>query len=462
MSLSRSHTVLLLCAGAALAASAAFAQGPPQIPGIVVTIPPSHPPPAPAPPAPPPAPAAPIPQRPPPAQAAPPAAKPKAAPKEASKAAAKPAPKPAAKSASKSPPGGLGTAAGLKESVNIFVNDDPVPITAYEIDQRARLLAMQADIGDRAKETFQKLVQSENTTKQVRVILEDTIRANQGKTREQILAIFEERKKQYALSLQKQAVDSARAAAFPALKKTALDELIDERLKLQEAKRMNLAPNDAEVDRVIKNLAQRNDMTEAQFAQHLKSQGVEVEYMKSRMRASMVWEDAVKMRFRASVSVSQRDIDRHAATSKDSAEEAVELQLRRITLALPAKTDQATTARRVKEAEELRQQFKDCNGMPALAAKAQNAKFQNLGAQKAAALPETMRGQFLAAASGQMLAPIAGKGGIELYAVCGRTVVSGEDHKKAKAQQDLMQKEFERRATALLRDLRNDAQIDYR
>ena len=48
---------------------------------------------------------------------------------------------------------------------------------------------------------------------------------------------------------------------MPTARKQALDELIDERLKLQEAKRLSIVAADDEVERVITGMAERNKMT---------------------------------------------------------------------------------------------------------------------------------------------------------------------------------------------------------
>ena len=54
------------------------------------------------------------------------------------------------------------------------------------------------------------------------------------------------------MSLQKQAVDNARDALVPKFKKEAQEELIEERLKLQEAKRNGIEVTDDEVKRIMK------------------------------------------------------------------------------------------------------------------------------------------------------------------------------------------------------------------
>ena len=135
------------------------------------------------------------------------------------------------------------------QSIVVLVNDDP--ITAYQVDQRARLLAVQSDIGERAQANFKRLIQQDSTNQRLRQILQETIQANQGKSREEILAIFERRKQQFAEQLQRQAVESARSSLVSSHRKKALEELIEERLKLRsQASRISI--DDSQVDEIIR------------------------------------------------------------------------------------------------------------------------------------------------------------------------------------------------------------------
>ena len=114
----------------------------------------------------------------------------------------------------------------------------------------------------------------------MRALQEEVIRTNPGKSREQLIAIFQERQKQFGMSLQKQAVDvPRRACLLPQLKKDAKEELIDERLKVQEAKKLGIEVTDDDVKRMLKDFAERNKMTYDQFSQHLKGMGVDIATM---------------------------------------------------------------------------------------------------------------------------------------------------------------------------------------
>lgn len=344
-------------------------------------------------------------------------------------------------------------------SIAVLVDDEP--ITGYEIDQRQRLIGLSANVGEQAQEAFKRLIQNPSTTEHLKSILGEVIKSNPGKTREQIIAIFEERKKQYAISLQKQALDQARSSVLPTLRKSALDELIDEKLKLQEAKRLNVVASDEDVNRLVHSLADKNKMTDSQFAQHMASMGADIDAMRARFRASLSWNDVIRKQYGYRVSVSGRDVDRLASQST-SAEDTLELQVQRVTLEIPEKIDQKLVAARMAEAEAVRSKFSGCKTMPSLAGAVTHAKFDDLGMRKPSTLTEPTKSLLIAANDGEMLPPVVGTGGVELYAVCSRQVLKADEQKRTAAMEELRSKEFEMYAKRHLQDLRERATIDYR
>ncbi|MEQ1652419.1 MAG: SurA N-terminal domain-containing protein, partial [Hyphomicrobium sp.] len=239
------------------------------------------------------------------------------------------------------------SSSGSEQAIIALVNDEP--ITGYELQQRTAMLSgggMQA----KAQENFKAMLKNPRTTERLKAILGETIKANEGKSKDQIIAIFEARKKQFAMDLQKQAVESAKSTVSPGAKKAALDELIEEKLKLQEAKRQGVAIGDDEVNRVLAGIADRNKMTEAQFMQQL---GGGVDAMKNRIRSTLSWNDVVRRRFGAQIAIASKDVDKLVATTTGGTTDDVELRVQRIRMAMPAKMDQAGVAGRMQEAEKI-------------------------------------------------------------------------------------------------------------
>ena len=217
----------------------------------------------------------------------------------------------------------------------VLVNDEPV--TAYQVEQRARLLALNANISEQAKENFQRLVKAESTNAQFRALQEEVIRNNQGKSREQFVAILQERQKQFGDVCKSRRSTGARAGILPQLRKEAKEELIDERSRCRKPRSSASRCTDDEVKRMVKDLAERNKMTYDQFAQHMKGMGVDIATLGERFSAQKAWRDLIVRRYGAQVSVTQRDVDR-VLTSAASRRATIPSSCRcsKITLGLPS------------------------------------------------------------------------------------------------------------------------------
>jgi peptidyl-prolyl cis-trans isomerase SurA len=343
-----------------------------------------------------------------------------------------------------------------EQSIVALVNDEP--ITGFEIQQRAQMLGG-GNMQSAAQARFQQIAKDPKTNERLKAILNDTVKANEGKSRDEIIAIFEKRKKEFGASLQKQAVDYAKAQVAPGVKKQALEELIDEKLKLQEAKRQNVVIGDDEIKRVLAGIMERNKMTEDQFKQQL---GGTLEPMKGRIRSSLSWNEVVRRRFGSQIQITNRDVDKAVATNAKPGEDDVELTVQRIRFVLPAKMEQAAVAQRMQEAEGVRAKFKDCKTSGAIATGVAGAKFEELGRRRPSQIPEPTRTLLLNALDGEMLPPTLSEGTVELWAVCTRNVVKAADNQRSEAEGELKQKEFEVLGKRHLKDLRQDAHIEYR
>ena len=354
----------------------------------------------------------------------------------------------------------VGTSKG-EQAIVVLVNDEPV--TVYQIDQRARLLSLNANISEQAKENFQRLVKADSTTAQFKALQEDVIRNNPGKSRDQLVAIFQERQKHLAVALQKQAIEGARAGILPRLKKDAREELIEERLKVQEAKKLGIEVTDDDVKRMLQGLAERNKMTYDQFSQHLKGMGVDISSMGERFRAQKAWRDLIARRYGAQVSVTQMDVDRVlSSTALDTGADTIELQVSKITFGLAAQADQSLLTKRFADAESLRRKFAGCRSLGDLAKSFAGAKLDDMRFIKPSSVPEPTRTLLLSAKDGDMLPPATTTVGIEVYAVCGRRTTGANEAQRTKTQEDLQYKQLDSLAQRHMRNLRQDAHIEYR
>nr|MCH9764703.1 SurA N-terminal domain-containing protein [Alphaproteobacteria bacterium] len=242
----------------------------------------------------------------------------------------------------------------------------------------------------------------------------------------------------------------------------AIEELVEEKLKLQEAKRLNLLVDDAAVDKTLTNIASKNKMDLKQFATHLNRIGTDISSMRSRFKSMMSWQGVVRRRFGFQVAMLTRDVDRFmdraAAANGD-----VDLKVQRITLPMSSSANQGAMAQQLQLADQARSEFKGCASTAAVAQRLPGAKFEDLGTLKSSAVAEPTRSMLLGANDGDMLPPsLQGSDGIQLWVVCGRNTVALETKKRFKEQGELRQEEFGILARKHLKDLRQDATIVYR
>jgi len=91
--------------------------------------------------------------------------------------------------------------------------------------------------------------------------------------------------------------------------------LIDERLRLQEAERLGIAVDEAEIDETFAGIARQNGLTADQFEQVLRRSNVPPATLRDQIRARLAWRDVVRQRLVPTVEIP---------------DEAVEEELRRI------------------------------------------------------------------------------------------------------------------------------------
>lgn len=250
----------------------------------------------------------------------------------------------------------------------------------------------------------------------------------------------------------------------PALKKTATDLLIDERLQLQEGRKLGFTPDEDNVTSILDNMAKKNNLDAAGLSTALGGAGVNIKTLKDRIRAQVVWQDVVRRKFRHVVQIGDVDVDQALSESGEASDSETQttMQLRQVKFSLADNSDQRSIATKLAAAEALRAKFSTCAGIDALAKGTPGATIQLLKDQQTTTLPQPARLLVMNAKVGQMTPPTLSASGVELYAICGKRSITGDTKVRAATQRKLMNQEMLIRAERLLRDLRQDAFVEYR
>ena len=138
-----------------------------------------------------------------------------------------------------------------------------------------------------------------------------------------------------------------------------LDELINEKLKLREAKKFGLDVSASEVDTAYASMAGRMRFTADQLTQQLARSGVNVSTLKARIKADIAWSQIVRGRYQASLQIGEKDILSAMETKSDDTV-GYDYTMRPILFLVPTGSPEAFIDGRKREAEALRGRFQGC------------------------------------------------------------------------------------------------------
>ncbi len=242
-----------------------------------------------------------------------------------------------------------------------------------------------------------------------------------------------------------------------------LEQLIDERLKIQLLKRYNIEGIDKDVENAFTNMARRMRQTSKQFTEQLERSGVKAETLKSRMKADLVWSQIIRGRYQSSFQFNDKEILARMENRKTEEAAAVgyDYTLRPILFVVPRGSPPAAFETRHKEAEAFRSQFQSCEqgipmarGMRYVAVRAPVVK-------GSADLPPALRAVLEKTELGRLTAPEVTQQGVEVYALCGKKQSDNAPAKKETRDQ-MFNEQFESHSKRYLKELRSQAMIEYR
>ncbi len=256
---------------------------------------------------------------------------------------------------------------------------------------------------------------------------------------------------------------TTRREATDALRKKVIEDLISERIQLQEATKNSVVIPDDQINEVFSRVAKSNNMTGKQLIASLAQMGVNAKTMKEQIRSRIAWRSVVQRKFRGQVSVNASQIDKAISGEEPaSGKKETEFQLQRIQLKLPDGSDQRTIAARLVEAGKLRRRFRSCSKIAEVAKLVRKATVKSVGRKSATKMVQPTRAILLSAKEGEMTPPVITSSGIEMYAVCARRSVNRNDEQRKQVRSKLLSQEYNILARRHLRDLRQEAFVEYR
>ena len=241
-----------------------------------------------------------------------------------------------------------------------------------------------------------------------------------------------------------------------------LNDLIDEKVKIKEAKKYGVDPGATDIEQAYGGMAQRMRLNGDQLTKVLEGKGIRTDTLKQRIKADMVWTALVRGRFKESLQVGEKDVAAAAQQTGETTEtNAFEYRMQPIVLIVPRGAPQSDFETRRKEADTLRERVTSCEEANSYFKSMRNAAIREIVVKTSADLPQPLRDMLDKTPIGHLTTPEVTKQGIEMVALCGRKETTVDTPKKREIREKMYAEKYEAKAKSYLQEIRRAAMIEY-
>jgi peptidyl-prolyl cis-trans isomerase SurA len=334
------------------------------------------------------------------------------------------------------------------QNIIVLVNDEP--ITSFDVAQRMRWMARTSGFGERMK----AYLTGDSVNQRFRQMMMAAQPHSQAEAQ------------QAAERIKKELIEDAKrrvlAEGGGASRKAVIDVLVEEKIKLQAAKKLEIKITDKEVEESLALRAGGEGDTKKakleEFYQQFERDGVSRKTIQEIFRVQLAWRDVIRKKF------GPRIASVMAATPDDSpksAENDIQYDVRILRLEVKNTSDQKAIGERMIEAENLKNKFRSCTDLPNEAKLVAGATVKSIDKAKLSSFPKDIQPLISKVEEGQMTPPVLIGDAVESYAVCRKAAI-GKPNAPAEQKPDPRMVEYERFSRGYLQELKQKASIDYR
>lgn len=241
-----------------------------------------------------------------------------------------------------------------------------------------------------------------------------------------------------------------------------VQDLIDDRLKIDKAKTYGLVVSDDDVNQAFKTMASRQHITPEQFEQFLKRAGLGADTIKARIRAELTWGQLVRGKFSTSLEVAEPDIAQAMRARNEADTVGYIYTLYPVILVVPSGSQAATLEAKRREADNLRSRFLNCKEGLDLARALRDVAVREPITRSSADLNPQLRDLLASMQLGRLTAPEAMAQGLQMFAVCEKKESKTESPVQREVKEQIFKRRYEREAKKYLEEIRRAAMIEYK
>jgi peptidyl-prolyl cis-trans isomerase SurA len=243
-----------------------------------------------------------------------------------------------------------------------------------------------------------------------------------------------------------------------------INELIDEKLKIKEAKKFGVDPTGSDIDQSYGEMAGRMRINADQLTRTLEAQGIRPDTLKSRIKADMVWTALVRGRYKERLQVGESDVNKQIKDEGGDAmqkADAFEYKMQPIVLIVPKGAPPASFESRQKEADTLRSRIQTCDEANSYFKSMPNAAIREAVVKTSADIPPVLRKVLDDTPIGHLTPPEVTKQGVEMVVLCERKPTTVDTPKRKEIRDKMYAKKYEATSKAYLDEIRKAAMIEY-
>jgi peptidyl-prolyl cis-trans isomerase SurA len=243
-----------------------------------------------------------------------------------------------------------------------------------------------------------------------------------------------------------------------------INELIDEKVKIREAKKFGVDPSSSDIDQSYSGMGARMRLSADQLTKTLEGQGIRPETLRSRIKADMVWGSLVRGRYKERLQVGEKDVAAAVKADGGDAEktDAFEYKMQPVVLIVPQGSAPTAVQARQKEAESLRARVQSCDDANSYFKSMQNAAIREPVVKTSADIPQVLRKLLDDTPIGHLTPPEITKQGVEMVVLCARKPTTIDTPKKREIRDKMFAQKYETTSKNYLQEIRKAAMIEYR
>jgi peptidyl-prolyl cis-trans isomerase SurA len=242
-----------------------------------------------------------------------------------------------------------------------------------------------------------------------------------------------------------------------------IEELVNDKVKLRQAARLDVEISDTAVDRAFVSMARQGGRGVSDLNAALKDAGIDQRAFKAKLRADLAWREVLQKMLPGSFQVRDADVVAAlVAKGQKPTAKAMQYTMRQFVFVVRRGSPQSVTEKRLKEAESLRSKFSDCDRDIQLAREYQEVVVRDPVIRISTDLPQRLQELIEKTPDGKMTPPEAVAAGIEVVAVCGRKETVADVGARREIRDQLLTSRLESQEKQVLDQLRRQSIIEYK